>query len=156
MRMIDRVNSGLCAIADVRGDRDPSYDDLQGYDFDLGAPLPPDDGLFAVEFEDVDFELSSEILTRLIRTSIHLLLQVILELTFLREVFKSSCCNVRVDRILIITMWSANCCNIDFFHSFSFVLSILLERYQSRMMETRMATCVNRELILKRMTHDMK
>lgn len=63
--MIDRVNSGLCAIADVRGDRDPSYDDLQGFDFDHGAPLPPDDDLFVVEFEDVDFELSSEILTRL-------------------------------------------------------------------------------------------
>lgn len=65
IRMIDRVNSGLCAIADARGDRDPSYDDLQGNGFDLGAPLPPDDGLFTVEFEDVDFELSSEILTRL-------------------------------------------------------------------------------------------
>lgn len=60
--MIDKVNTGLCTVAAVSGDINLSSDDLTWYGFDPGAPLPPDDGLSTVEVNDVDFDVSSEIL----------------------------------------------------------------------------------------------
>ena len=63
--MIDRMNSGLCAVADVRGDANVSDTDYQWYGFDPGAPFPPDDGLSTVEVNDVNFDFPSETVTHL-------------------------------------------------------------------------------------------
>ena len=62
--MIDRVNTGLSAVADVRGEAD-MHVDLEWYGFDPYAPLPPDNGLTTVEVNDVNLHLSNEVIESL-------------------------------------------------------------------------------------------
>ena len=62
--MIDKVNTGLSAVADVRGEVD-MHVDLEWYGFDPYAPLPPDNGLTTVEVNDVNLHLSNEVIESL-------------------------------------------------------------------------------------------